>query len=92
MAPSNKYGNKPHPLGLSRETSNIFDNPKQRDNAHRLAQGEVFTPKHDLSMISGGAPGNVNEEESINLGKIDANFDLDDMRNSLMDFKTGGPP
>ena len=55
-----------------------------------MAQGEVFTPKHDLSMISGGAPGNVNEEESMNLANN--NFDLEDMRNSLMDFKTNAPP
>ena len=41
-------------------------------------------------MISGGVPGNVNEEESMNIPNN--NFDLDDMRNSLMDFKTGGPP
>jgi len=41
-------------------------------------------------MISGGAPGNVNEEESMNIPRD--NFDLDDVRNSLIDFKQCAPP
>ena len=95
MPPSNKYGNKHHPLGLSREASNVFADPRSshRDarDSHRMPHGtgEVLTPKHDLSMISGGAPGNAGEEESMNIAN---NVDWDDMRHSLMDFKTGGPP
>ena len=53
---------------------------------------EVLTPKHDLSMISGGAPGNV-EEETMNIHNNNFNnLDYDEFRNSLVDFKTAGPP
>jgi len=41
-------------------------------------------------MISGGAPGNGHEEESMNIPRD--NFDFDDVRNSLIDFKQGAPP
>jgi hypothetical protein len=38
LAPSNKYNSKTHPLGISREASNIFDNSKQREGANRMVQ------------------------------------------------------
>ena len=87
LAPTNKYSSKTHPLGISREASNIFENPKQRDTSNRMGQEQVFTPKHDLSLISGGGLGNANDE-SLNLN---TNMELDDMRNSLIDYRMTGP-
>ena len=86
--PPNRYSRNQQPLNLSREASNVFENPRNSQPSHQ--KPDVLTPKHDLSMISGGAPGNVNEEESMNIPRD--NFDLDDVRNSLIDFKQCAPP